>query len=191
MESLRTVQALQCAVMVSLGLGISQAYGADDCSGGTAALDKSHEERDLANGNVMSSFIGYDVIGSDEDSSSNADMTNCHSTWLVSFDGKSKGGGYCAFKDKDGDTEYVEWEATPHGGTWRDMGGTGKWASKHNSGWTKEVAREGQMALIQWGGTCERWDVCRARTNAGISALRAMARLPSELFDTKLSQARR
>jgi len=189
MESLRTVQALQSAVLVSLALGFSQAYGADNCSGSTVALDKSYEERDLSNGNVMSSFIGYDVIGSDD--GFNADMKNCHGTWLVSFDGKSKGGGYCAFKGKDGDTEYVEWEATPQGGTWSDMGGTGKWASKHNSGWTKEVAREGQMALIQWGGTCERWDVCRARTNAGISALRAMARLPIELFDTKLSEARR
>ncbi|HTS54684.1 MAG TPA: hypothetical protein VMH26_15535, partial [Burkholderiales bacterium] len=73
----------------------------------------------------------------------------------VTSDGKSRGWGFCAYKDKDGDTEYIQWESTPQSGMWKDVGGTGKWAGMRSSGWTKMVAQDGKMSLFKWGGNCQ------------------------------------
>ena len=156
MKSLNiTVGAIRCAILVSLALGFSQASRADNCSGYAAEVNKSHEQIELSTGNVMSSFTGYDIVTSDDDPNSNGEMGECYGSWLATSDGKSRGAGFCAFKDKDGDTEYVQWEANATEGTWKDVGGTGKWAGKRNSGWTKVVARDDKRTLLRWGGTCE------------------------------------
>jgi hypothetical protein len=74
---------------------------------------------------------------------------------LVTTDGQSRGSGFCAWKDKDGDTEYAQWEVNAEGWKWKDVGGTGKWAGVHYSGWMKPVAQDGKMSLFRWGGNCK------------------------------------
>jgi len=156
MDSLeRTVMVMRWAAVVFLALGFSQTSRADNCSGYAAEVIKSYEQIELSQGNVMSAFSGYDIVTSDDEPNSQGELGDCYGTWLVTSDGTSRGGGFCAFKDKDGDTEYVQWEANAQAGTWKDVGGTGKWAGKHNAGWTKVVARDDKRTLLRWGGTCE------------------------------------
>jgi hypothetical protein len=148
-------------------------------------MERSNQETRTSNG-VLTSFVGYDVIAIDHEG--NSDPTDCHAAWLVSLQGEPKAGGYCVFSDIRGNEKYVAWETTRQGGTWMDMGSPGKWMSKHNSGWIKEIARDAQMVVIQWGGTCESWNACRAGANAGISALKEVARVRVDPFDLALGQ---
>jgi len=170
---------------------MGQESWADTCCESVIDTEGPPPQSNVQSASIMSSFVGYDVVSRDNNADSNPSLSDCHGTWLVSFDGKTKAGGYCAFRDNDGDVEYVAWEAMRDSGTWRAIGGTGKWASKQRSGWVREVARDGQMVMVEWGGTCDAWDVCRARTSAGIWALKAMSNLSIGLFDTKLTDAAR
>lgn len=105
---------------------------------------------------MLSSFSDYIIRSSDNWPADNGTTGECHGSWLDTPDGKSRGWGYCLFKDKDGDTESAAWEwPSPAGGTWRVTGGTGKFAGKTDSGWAKALVRDGKMALVQWGATCD------------------------------------
>jgi hypothetical protein len=150
----QAVKGLRYVAVIALALGISQETRADNCSGYEAEVNKSYEQIELSKGNVMSTFTSYSVITSDDYPDANGETGECYGTWLVTSDGKSRGSGFCAWKDKDGDTEYAQWEATPQGGTWKDVGGTGKWTGKLSSGWNKMVTRDGKLSLIKWGGNC-------------------------------------
>ena len=152
----RAIRALPCAMVVLLGLGLCQASHADNCSGYIAEFNNSYDQSlELVQANLMNSFNSYDIMTSNDYPNYNGQMGECHGAWLVTSDGKSSGTGSCAFSDKDGDTEYVQWESSTEGGTWKHVGGTGKWVGKHNSGWTKLLARDHKRTLLQWGGTCQ------------------------------------
>jgi hypothetical protein len=61
----------------------------------------------------------------------------------------------CSYKDKDGDA----WtDDVSIAGTWKRVGGTGKYAKSKASGWSKtirtEVGPEGTIYLGTWGGEC-------------------------------------
>src|SRR5262249_51185400 len=105
---------------------------------------------------VMRSFTSYDIITSNDDPAANGRLGECRGTWLVSAGGVPTGHGYCSFQDKDGEVEYIQWDTSPSGGTWKGVGGTGKWADRANSGWTKLIAHDANRTLLQWGGTCAR-----------------------------------
>ena len=156
MESLqKAVNAVRCAMAVSLAVGYSQVSAADNCSGYDAEVNKSYEQIELSKGNVVSSFTNHSIITSQDYPIANGEMGECYGTWLVTTEGLSMGSGFCAWKDKDGDTEYAQWEANAEAGTWKDLGGTGKWAGKHYSGWSKMAAKDGKMSLVRWGGNCK------------------------------------
>ncbi len=61
----------------------------------------------------------------------------------------------CTFKDKDGDTWTTDESVA---GTWKTVGGTGKYAKSKFSGWSKtirtEVGPEGMIYIGMWGGEC-------------------------------------
>jgi len=151
-----SIRTLQCAAALSLGLACSQVSRADNCSGYIAEVNRSYEQSlELNKTNRMSSFTSYDIITSGDNPNFDGRMGECHGTWLVMSNGDPKGGAYCAFTDKDGDTAYVQWEVTAQGGTWKGVGGTGKWADNVSAGWTKRVARDDKRTLLQWGGICQ------------------------------------
>jgi hypothetical protein len=62
----------------------------------------------------------------------------------------------CTYKDKDGDTWTDDVSVA---GTWKTVGGTGKYANATSFGWSKtiraEVGPEGMIDLGIWGGNCK------------------------------------
>lgn len=61
----------------------------------------------------------------------------------------------CTFKDKEGDTWTTDESVA---GTWKIVGGTGKYAKAKSFGWGKtireEVGPEGMIYVGVWGGEC-------------------------------------
>ena len=65
--------------------------------------------------------------------------------------------GYCARRDKDGDTQSISWHSAPGAdkGVWKSTGGSGKFAGKQDSGWFQGTVSDGKMSVSKWGGTCK------------------------------------
>jgi len=65
--------------------------------------------------------------------------------------------GYCARRDKDGDTYSHSYHRAPGAdkGTWKRIAGTGKFAGRKASGWWQSAWADGVMSATKWGGTCE------------------------------------
>jgi hypothetical protein len=68
-------------------------------------------------------------------------------------------GGHCTYTDKDGDERTVRSEGLGQG-TWRIVGGTGKYRNATSSGWWKvsrtESGRQGgEVSMGTWGATCK------------------------------------
>ncbi len=80
----------------------------------------------------------------------------CSGTILATPDGKVQSMGYCARRDKDGDTVSISWHqgAGADKGMWKSTGGTGKFAGKKDSGWYQAVMADGVMSATKWGGNC-------------------------------------
>ena len=72
-------------------------------------------------------------------------------------DGKVRAMGYCARRDKDGDTQSIDWHIAPDAekGSSLSTGGTGKFAGRTDSGWFQDVRSDGTMSVAKWGGTCK------------------------------------
>ena len=80
-----------------------------------------------------------------------------HMTGFLSTpDGKTQAMGYCARRDKDGDTSSISWHqaAGADKGMWKSTGGTGKFANRTDSGWYQAAMADGAMSSTVWGGTC-------------------------------------
>jgi hypothetical protein len=71
-------------------------------------------------------------------------------------DGKTQQTGYCARRDKDGDTTSISfyWPPGADKGEWKSTGGTGKFAGKQGSGWAQVVLADGKNLVVKWGGDC-------------------------------------
>ena len=65
--------------------------------------------------------------------------------------------GYCARRDKDGDTQSISWHSAPGAdkGVWKATGGSGKFAGRQDSGWFQNAVSDGKMSVSKWGGTCK------------------------------------
>lgn len=81
----------------------------------------------------------------------------CAGVFLVIPGGKVAGSGFCLREDKHGDTESIT-RRLPVGtdkGTWKQAGGTGKFAGKTDSDWWKAEGNNGKITVARWGGTCK------------------------------------
>ena len=81
------------------------------------------------------------------------------STWqlITTADGNTEGWGHCARKDRDGDVLNEAW-ILPLGkdfkGTWKHVGGTGKYANASGTGSWEVVMSSGKMAAVYFTGNC-------------------------------------
>jgi hypothetical protein len=64
--------------------------------------------------------------------------------------------GECSGADRDGDVYNEQWNLAPGAekGSWKLVGGSGKYAGISGSGWWQVIMSEGKMAAVQWVGTC-------------------------------------
>jgi hypothetical protein len=110
---------------------------------------------DLGQGLKQTSFKAQDIIIS-SDSIYKVVAGECSGTVLQTPDGKTQGMGYCARRDKDGDTQSISWHQAPGAdkGKWKSTSGKGKYAGKQDSGWSQIVLADGKITVDKWGGDC-------------------------------------
>lgn len=154
---MRTTKLLHGAFVVGASLCVCHAaLAADNCTGYDVLVTLTAETLDLGKGHSLTVFRAASIIVSD-DSIYHLTTGECSGTALATPDGKVRQSGHCARRDKDGDTQSIEWSqgAGADKGAWRSTGGTGKYAGKPDSGWFQDVRSDGKMLVTKWGGTCK------------------------------------
>jgi hypothetical protein len=146
-----------CAAVMSLGLlGVSPSW-ADNCTGYDVLFTESAETTDLGQGTKQLTVRQHSVLLSN-DSIYNLVAGECSGIVLQTQDGKTQASGYCARRDKEGQTQSISWHQAPGAdrGEWKSTGGTGKFAGKQDSGWFQPVTTlpEGKISVTKWGGNC-------------------------------------
>jgi hypothetical protein len=143
------------ATIVLLPFGSSLAL-ADNCTGTDVNVTRKFETTDLGQGHTISIWKAYSQ-GVSADSNVDAMTGECSGVILATPDGKTQSMGYCARRDKDGDTYSNSWHKGPGAdeGTWKRIAGTGKFAGTQASGWWKGAWADGAMSASKWGGTCQ------------------------------------
>jgi len=152
---MRTAKLLCSGFIIGTGLLCGTAV-ADNCTGYDSLVTTSADTRDLGKGMTLTTFQSESTIISG-DSIYNLTTGECSGTALTTPDGKVQSNGHCARRDKDGDTESIEWSQAPGAekGTWRSTGGSGKFAGNTDSGWFQNVRSDGKMSVTKWGGNCK------------------------------------
>jgi hypothetical protein len=129
---MQTTKMLACLGALAACLGLPNVgRAADNCSGVSVQVGM---------------HIGNAIVSLNDDHSAPDHMAVgvCDATTLR-----------CTYKDKDGDTWTDDVSVA---GTWKTVGGTGKYANAKSSGWSKtirmEVGPEGTIYIGVWGGEC-------------------------------------
>lgn len=148
-----------CAYILAAGLMDSGAALADKCAGYNVNNMISIDTTEMSKGNTLTTFRHSSVFVSENPKSSyHMAAGECGGTLVTTSDGKSRGAGNCTRVDKDGDAYHEEWSMEPSTewiGTWRLLGGTGKYANASGTGTWQVVLSHGKMGAVRWTGTCE------------------------------------
>jgi hypothetical protein len=141
--------------ILSLGIMGASSSWADNCTGYDPGVTLSAETTDLGHGLKLTSVRSTSMLIS-TDSIFNLVGGECAGTVLQTEDGKTQQMGYCARRDKDGDTQSISFHQAPGAdkGEWKSMEGTGKFAGKQGTGWFQFVLQDGKNAVVKWGGDC-------------------------------------
>jgi len=147
------IKVLVLATICSVATDI---HAADNCTGAEATVDTYTETFQVSKDHSLTVVRSASVVMTEDAPMYNLTSGECTASVLATPDGKTQATGHCLRHDKDGDTWSLEW-TQPSGtdkGTWKTVGGTGKFAGKHSSGWFQEVRRDGKLGAIKWGGSC-------------------------------------
>ena len=141
---------IAAALLLACGTSMAQA---DNCSGTDILVWQSVETTEVGPNHSLTVLKGYSVIVS-ADSYLHNTSGECSGTVLATPDGKVQMMGYCARRDKDGDTYSISFHqgAGATKGMWKSTCGSGKFAGKNNSGWFQADLADGMMATSVWGG---------------------------------------
>jgi len=151
-----TRQLLYCTFAAALACAAGPALAAE-CSGYDILVNQTADTLDVGNGHTMTVIRSWSILITDDQKSPyNLTTGECQGTLLATPDGKTQGSGYCARRDKDKDTQSIQWTqaAGADKGEWHSTGGTGKFAGRTDSGWFQGVTADGKMAISRWGGKC-------------------------------------
>ena len=131
---------------------------AGKCAGTNVNTTLLWEPIEIAKGTTLTLWRATSVTVSDDPTASyHLAAGECVGTFLATPDGKLSGSGSCARADKDGDVLNEEWikpAATEFKGTWRNVGGTGKYASNAATAQWQGIMSQGKMGAVRWTGTC-------------------------------------
>jgi len=143
-------------VAVTLCLTYNSSLAADNCTGYDVLVAQSVETTDLGKGHSVTVVSQASALISEDAPIWNLVSGVCQGSLLTTPDGKTRGSGHCARRDKDGDTASIEWAQAPGSpkSSWKLTGGTGKFAGKTGSGWAEGVRSDGKIYIVKWGGTC-------------------------------------
>lgn len=146
------------AVVIGLfALASATSAHAEMCSGYNINSSIAFDITELASGNTLSTLRVTSVHVS-EDPSSHLHLAagECSGSITTTVDGKMQGQGHCLRKDKDGDIYDEQWNLAPGAekGTWKLVGGSGKYAALRGSGWWQITMSQGKTTAVRWVGNC-------------------------------------
>lgn len=150
--------AAQLAVVASFCL-LSGAAVAGKCSGTNINNVISWEPSEIVKGTTLALWRAASVSVSDDPAAASHLVSGeCIGSFFTSAEGKTSATGSCIRRDKDGDALYEEWTATDGAGgkgTWKHVGGSGKFAKASGSGQWEYSPLHGKMAAVRWSGNCQ------------------------------------
>lgn len=132
-------------------------FAADNCTGYDISATTMADTRDVGEGMTLTTFQQENVVMS-VDTPNYQNLTGqCAGTVLTMPDGRIFVTGHCVRRDKDGHTQAIEWgqAAGAEKGSWKELGGTGKFANAQGTGWFQEAHADGKSSVVKWGGTCK------------------------------------
>ena len=131
---------------------------AGKCSGTNINNMVSWEPTEINKGTTLATLRITSVTVNDDPGAPNHLVSGeCIGSFIATPDGKTEGRVFCARKDKDGDV--LNEEATTVGGTgskgtWKNVGGTGKFANATGTAQWEVIPLQGKMAAVRWVGNC-------------------------------------
>lgn len=150
MRSIPIVASIACALVSSAAFAVS-------CAGHNINSSISADSAELSSGASIVTLRLMSVHVSDDPGSPMHLAAGECAGALASLGGTLQGQGHCIRKDKDGDVYNEQWNLAPGAerGSWKLVGGTGKYARMTGSGWWQLVMSEGKAAAVRWVGTCQ------------------------------------
>ncbi len=146
-EKMKKIFSLMLSVTAISWLTTSVAGDTFDSSGTVANKDSTQMIPIDENQIVIKSNNQGTISTKDPASPTNGATGSCSGTMLLSM-GKLSGGGYCTYKDGDGDTSIVSFTATGlndkggNSGRWMMVGGTGKYLGATGGGEYSAIPNE-------------------------------------------------
>jgi hypothetical protein len=154
-----TTKKIACLVaLAACSIVPSIAFSAQ-CAGTNINNLVSWDQTEIAKGTTHATLRLTSVTVSDDPGASNHLLSGeCIGIYTMTPDGKSHGIGTCARVDKDGDVLNEEWVSTNDAGdkgTWKNTGGTGKFAKAANTARWEVIKLQGKLAAVRWIGNCQ------------------------------------
>ena len=154
---MKLTTVVTCSLLIPVLFASGAGYAAK-CSGHNINNVLLFETNELADGTTLSTMRLSSVHVS-EDASSPLHLAagECSGALTTTPDGKTQGQGYCMRKDRDGDVYNEQWNLAPGAekGSWKLVGGSGKYTSMSGSGWWQVTMSQGKMAAVRWVGACQ------------------------------------
>jgi hypothetical protein len=109
-----TKKMLSCWSAALLIAGTAGQTHAAECSGYDILVGQAADTVDVGNGHTMTVIRAWSVLITDDPKSVyNLTTGECQGTILATPDGKAQAAGYCARRDKEKDTQSIQWTQAP------------------------------------------------------------------------------
>jgi len=149
MQTLKRIALVLMASALCIASGVSFAA---KCAGTNINNLVSWEPTEIEKGTKLSTLRITSVTVNDDPKAPNHLVSGeCIGSLLIKPDGKT------ARKDKDGDVLNEEaWSTDGDGskGTWKNVGGTGKFRNATGTAQWEVIPLQGKMAAVRWAGDC-------------------------------------
>jgi hypothetical protein len=150
-------KTLGWSALVAASCAVSPAGLAAPCAGTNINSTQTWSTSEIVKG-VQLVFLKFAsvIVSDDPKAPFHLASGECVGSLALGPDGKATAGsGYCARKDKDGDTVHEEWIlSSPGKGTSKVAGGTGKFAKASWSYTWEHRPLHGPLAVVRWSGDC-------------------------------------
>jgi hypothetical protein len=148
-----------CLGLVGIWCAVPAVSFAGKCAGTNINNTISWDQTEIAKGTTLATWRATSVTVSDDPGVPYHLVSGeCIGTFLMTPDGKTRASGTCARKDRDGDVLNEEWvstDGTGGKGTWKNVGGTGKYATAAGTAQWEFNQLQGKMAAVRWVGNCQ------------------------------------
>ncbi len=154
-----SIEKLVCLAAIGIGCAIPVAALAGKCAGTNINNLVSWDQTEIAKGTTHATLRVTSVTVNDDPSApSHLVSGECIGVCVMTPDGKTKCSGTCARADREGDVLNEDWVSTNDTGdkgTWRNAGGTGKFAKAANTAEWEIHKLPGKATAVRWTGTCQ------------------------------------